>query len=71
MNAQAAPTGPTLTSVLGDVQNFVGGTGVNVLYKAFALVAILMVLAMVPATSKFAPGAAWIILVLLLIQKGS
>ena len=60
-----------MNGVIADVTGWVGNAQTNVLYKAFALVAMLALLALVPATSKFAVGAAWIILVVLLIQKGS
>jgi hypothetical protein len=59
----------TGATALGDVDNFVRGSNVNVLYKAFALVAVLIVFAMIPQTSRFAAWAAWLILLVLLVQK--
>ena len=59
-----------MNTVLSDVQGWVGNAQTNVLYKAFALVAILTLLALMPSTSKFAVGAAWLILIVLLIQGG-
>lgn len=54
---------------LADVDNFAFKSNVNVLYKAFALVAVLIVLAMIPKTARFATWAAWLVLLVLLLQK--
>lgn len=56
-------------SVLRQFSAFVAGSQTNVLYKAFVLVAVLVVLALIPKTQKFAVYAAWIILALLLVQR--
>lgn len=73
MNPQpTAPIDQVLTgtgSVLQDFSSFVRGSNVNVLYKAFAFVAILVLLGLIPATQKIAVYAGWAILVLLLIQQ--
>lgn len=73
MNPQpTAPIDQVFTgtgSVLKDFSAFVGGSNVNVLYKAFVLVAILVILGLIPATQKVAVYAGWAILVLLLIQQ--
>lgn len=57
------------TKVLADFDNWARGGNVNVLYKAFALCAILIIFGMIPQTSRFAAWAAWLILVILLVQK--
>lgn len=71
MNGAAPIDGLTAAGakVIADVDNFAFNSKVNVLYKAFALVAVLIVLAMIPKTARFASWAAWLILLVLLVQK--
>ena len=61
----------TASTVVGDVQHFVVNTNVNVIYKAFSLILVLLVLGVIPATKKFAGYAAWTILLVLLVQRKS
>jgi hypothetical protein len=57
--------------ILNDFTGTITSSQVDVLYKTFILVGILVALGTVKATQKFAAWAAWAILVVLLIQNPS
>lgn len=53
------------------LQNWIASPSVDVLYKAFALVFVLMVLAAIPQTSKWSMWASLCVLLLLLIKENN